>query len=99
MRTYAPKSEEKRKARVNRMKKRYKYYYHYQILEDGRGAYRVLIGKAEEKMSPKRLGVDWRMILKWILKKYGEFCALDTFGSECRPVANSCKAFEFHKIL
>ena len=35
-----------------------------------RGAYRVLVGRLEEKRPPENLGVDGRIILKWFLKKY-----------------------------
>ena len=34
-----------------------------------RGAYRVLVGKCDEKRSLVRTTSRWRVILKWILKK------------------------------
>ena len=34
------------------------------------------------------LGVDWKIILKWILNKVGR-CGLDSRGSGCSPVAGS----------
>ena len=36
-----------------------------------RNAYRVLVGKPEEKSPPGNLGVDGRIILKWILNVVG----------------------------
>jgi hypothetical protein len=35
----------------------------------GRGAYRVLVGKPEDKGTLGNLGVDGQIILKWILTK------------------------------
>jgi hypothetical protein len=35
-----------------------------------RGAYRILMGTTESKISWKDLGVDGRIILKWIFKKW-----------------------------
>jgi hypothetical protein len=37
---------------------------------EGRGLYRVLVGKSEGKRPLGRPGVDGRIILGWILKKW-----------------------------
>jgi hypothetical protein len=39
---------------------------------DGRSARRVLMGKTRERGLLEDLGVDWRMLLKWIFKKQVE---------------------------
>jgi hypothetical protein len=38
---------------------------------ESRGAYRVLVGKPEGRSHLKCRGVDGRIILKWILEKWG----------------------------
>jgi len=35
-------------------------------MEKGRGAYRVLVGKLEERALSEDLGINGRVILKWI---------------------------------
>jgi hypothetical protein len=42
---------------------------HVASIADRRGAYRVLVGKPEEKNS-QNLDVDGRIILKWTFKKW-----------------------------
>jgi hypothetical protein len=37
---------------------------------DRKGAYRVLVGIPERKRKLGKLGVDGRIILKWILKQW-----------------------------
>jgi len=38
-----------------------------------------------------RLGIDGRIILEYILGKYGERCGQDSFGSGWGPVVGSCE--------
>jgi hypothetical protein len=37
---------------------------------EGRGAYRVLVGRPEGRRSLENPGIDGRIILKWIFKKW-----------------------------
>jgi hypothetical protein len=37
---------------------------------DMKNTYKILVGKPEEKIPPGRLGVDGKMILKWVLGKW-----------------------------
>ena len=37
--------------------------------EDGRGVFKTKTGKLQERDLYEGLGVDWRAILKWVLKK------------------------------
>jgi hypothetical protein len=46
---------------------------------DRRGVYRVLVGKPEGRNHLENPGVDWRIILRWILRKW-EY-GLDQAGS------------------
>jgi hypothetical protein len=39
-------------------------------MEEGRGVYRVLVGKPEGKDHLEVLGVDGRIILPWVLRKW-----------------------------
>ena len=38
---------------------------------EGKGVYRVLVGKPERKTPLGKPGVDGRIILRWILRKWG----------------------------
>jgi hypothetical protein len=40
---------------------------------EGRGAYRILVGRPEGRNHLEDTGVDWRIILKWIFKKWTGF--------------------------
>jgi hypothetical protein len=39
-------------------------------LWEGRGVYRVLVGKPEGKRPLGNPGVDWRIILRWVFRKW-----------------------------
>jgi hypothetical protein len=43
---------------------------HVARVKDGRGAHSVLVGNPRERAYLEGLGVIWRIILKWILKKW-----------------------------
>jgi hypothetical protein len=45
-----------------------------------RNAYRVLVGKGDRKRPFGKLGMDGRIILKWILNRLGA-CGLDSSDS------------------
>jgi hypothetical protein len=48
---------------------------------DGRGAYRVWIGRPKGKIHLEDLGVDGKIILKWTFKKWGrEACRFGCSG-------------------
>jgi hypothetical protein len=47
-----------------------------------KSAYRILVGEPEGKILLGRLGINGRMMLKWIFKKYGVIgCGLDLSNS------------------
>jgi hypothetical protein len=52
-----------------------KYYYGDEAKEDETGvrgdAHEIVIGKPKGRDCLEYLGVDWRIILKWLLKKWG----------------------------
>jgi hypothetical protein len=39
-------------------------------MEDRRGVYRVLVGKPEGKVNLEDIGVDRKIILRWIWRKW-----------------------------
>ena len=44
-------------------------------MEERRGVYRVLVGKPEERDHLYETGIDGRIILRWIFRKWcGESC-------------------------
>jgi hypothetical protein len=54
------------------IKSRIKWVEHVARVEEGRGAYRVLVGRPYVKDHLEGLGMDVRIILKWIFKKWNE---------------------------
>jgi hypothetical protein len=46
-------------------------------MEDRRGAYRVLAGNLRERDHLEDPGVDGRIILRWIFRKWDGECGLD----------------------
>jgi hypothetical protein len=58
---------------------------------DERGVYRVLVGNPEGKGHWGDPGVDGRIILRWIFRKWDVGYGLDRAGSGYRQVTGSCK--------
>jgi hypothetical protein len=54
-----------------------------------RGVYRVLLGKPEGKDHFEDSGIDRRIILRWMFRKWGH--GLDLFCSGWGQLAGSCK--------
>ena len=50
-------------------------------VEEGRGVYKVLVGKPEEKRPLGRPRRRWRIILRWIFRKWEGLWGLDGVGS------------------
>jgi hypothetical protein len=50
-------------------------------MEERRGVYRVLVGNPEGKSHLEDPGVDGRIILRWIFRKWNEGHGLDLCGS------------------
>jgi hypothetical protein len=46
-----------------------KWVWHGECMADKRGAQKVLLGNQRERNNMENLGIDGRMILKWILEK------------------------------
>jgi hypothetical protein len=57
-------------------------------MEETVNAYRVLAGKPERRRSLGKQGVEWRIILKWLLKEQGA-----SKTSYCRPEARLCRRY------
>jgi len=60
-------------------------------VEERRGAYRFLEGDLIEKDQLEYLGIDWRIILKLIVKKWDVVRELDLSGSGWGQVAGYCE--------
>jgi len=54
---------------------------------DRRVAYRVLVGKPDRKSHLEDLGMDGRIILKWIFKKWDDVART---GSICLRIGTGC---------
>jgi hypothetical protein len=48
--------------------RRIRWVGHVACMVEGRGVYRVLVGKADEQNQLEYLDVDGRIVLKWIFK-------------------------------
>jgi hypothetical protein len=55
------------------------------------GTYRVLVGHLGKRDYLEDLDVDWRIILKWIFKKWEGKAGLDLRGSRLGQVVGPCK--------
>jgi len=55
---------------------------HVALLAERRGVLRVLVGKPEGKRQLKDPGLDGRIILRWVFRKWDVGHGLDRFGSE-----------------
>ena len=61
-----------------------------------RGLYRVVVGKPEERDHLGDPGIDGRIILRWIFRKWDVGCGLDRAGSLCgNEPSGSIKCGEF----
>ena len=52
------------------IKSRLRWAGHVARMEESRGVYRILVGKVREGVNLEDRGVDWRIILKWILENW-----------------------------
>ena len=64
---------------------------HVARMGEKRGVFRVLVGKPEGKRPLGNLGVDGRIILRWIFRKRGRNYGLDRAGSGWGQVAGICE--------
>jgi len=51
------------------------------VYGERRGVYRVLVGKPEGKRPLGDPDIDWRIILRWIIRKWDVGYGLDRSGS------------------
>jgi len=54
----------------HKISRRIRWVGHVACMGDKGGAYRVLVGKPEGKWPLGRLCINWRILLKWIFKKW-----------------------------
>jgi hypothetical protein len=66
---------------------------HVKYMEDTSmiNGYKILVGKPEGKIQIRKHKRKWEVILKWILRKYGGRCGLDSLDFGQGPVAGSCE--------
>ena len=57
-------------------------------MERNRGAYRFLVGKSEGKNHLGELGIEGRIIVKWIFSKWNGGSGLGHVAYTCKSVMN-----------